>query len=397
MVKKTVTKKRGSKRSRLARFYRSRGMLKLRRKIANYQKQIKSWIRNFTKFGNNPPHVMESLLQSQPQSSPFFTPLRIAIFCLLFLISAGGYLWFQLSSSSPKEVASPALQNIAPKREVRLPFSSHQDGGMPSEIAKEFPDEDPVQTGEVDTTFTMQPYLDNESSLSLIKTINPQFFIEAADNQKQKVAILVVGLGISESLTEEVIEQLPKNISLVFSSYTEYLEDVIEWAQFEGFATLIAAPLEDEDPVTDQGYLTLKTRVPAQENLANLKKITAYAKNTDCIYGQKGARLLRSAKDLEPVLQYIRDANNCFVAPPDPLVSRLHEIAASIALNYVSTTVENPTAAMMPLLEALTKRTGFSILAFDAKPGIVEEINEWLEKLQESDLAVVPITEIIRR
>ncbi|WP_032112363.1 divergent polysaccharide deacetylase family protein [Candidatus Paracaedibacter symbiosus] len=394
MVKKAATKKNSPKRSKFKGFYRSKKVVKIRRFIINFQKWIEKHIKFLKKPGKNNLNTLEPIFQTSEKPAKFFTPLRLMTFMILFMGASGTYLWFHLTSAYI-ENSVPILPEIT---QTSGKDSAHNYPDLAFPIQKSPKEESAHLNKNADihsAVFTMQPYLKVHSGLSLIKTINPQFFIEAADNKTQKVAILIVGLGINETLTEEVMEQLPKNISLVFSPYTADLEDAIEFAQYEEFAALVAAPLEDEDPVTDQGYFTLKTKVSEEENLEILRKIAFYAKDADCIYGQGGARLLRSAKELRPVLDYIRNVNNCFVTPPDIVVNRLHEVAASMELNYVCTTVENPTRAMMPSIEALTKRTGFSILAFDAKPGIVEEIKEWIQKLQQAKLSIVPITEII--
>lgn len=396
MMKKEPAKQSSHKKSRLRRLLRSPFVMKARRWIANCKKWAKKHKFFRKKKTQMRPVPLDPIFQASGQPKKFFTFSRLIMFATLFIGVGGAYLWFHLTSnyfiSNGTSHSSNDSQNK--EEESNQPESTVTGSAPTTKLADRSLTGNPIAE-EQNTAFSMQPYIKLKTQVPLINTINPQFFIQAADNKTQKIAILIVGLGINETLTDQILSETPKDVSLVFSPYSPDLEDLIELAQYESFSTLVAAPLEDEDPVTDQGYLTLKTRVSEEENLENLKKITLYAKQADCIYGQGGARLLRSSKEMKPIFEYMREVNNCFVAPPDILVNRLHEVAAALQLNYACTTIENPTASMMPSIEALTKRTGFSILAFDAKPGIVDEIKEWIKKLEQVKISVVPITEII--
>lgn len=393
MMKKQKAKQSSYKRNKLRRLLRSRLVMNVRRRLAN----CKKWVKRHLLFWKKKPQVqlgtLDPIFQAPNPTKKFLTFTRIVTFMTLFIGVGGTYLWFQLTSQSFDEKESSYFSDNSHNIEDQQTLARTSSTDTMKSDKRSLAEKPTIESQ--NTAFSMQPYIKLDAQIPLIKTINPQFFIQAADNKAQKVAILIVGLGINEALTDEVLLRVPKNVSLVFSPYSPALDSLIEFAQYEDFSVLVAAPLEDEDPVTDQGYLTLKTRVSEEENIENLKKITLHAKQADCIYGQGGARLLRSAKEMKPIFEYMREVNNCFVAPPDILVNRLHEVAAALQLNYACTTIENPAASMMPSIEALTKRTGFSILAFDAKPGIVDEIKEWIKKLEQAKLSVVPITEII--
>lgn len=412
MTEESMQKPKRRKQSKTRRLFR---VLLVKRKqwLTTYRKWKKRYL-PFRKKRDKGQFIMRekaelgTSFQTSHSFKNFFTLPRIVTFITLFLGVGGAYLWFYLtshyltgeggwSSSLISEYVSQGggAQQSAESTSVAASVSMKGADSAPIINSTAVPFSANSTGGEEKTAFSMQPYIQPDTQIPLIKTINPQFFIQAADNQSQKTAILIVGLGINEALTDQILSQVPENVSLVFSPYSPDLEGLIDFAQYAGFATLVAAPMEDEDPITDQGYLTLKTRISEEQNLENLKKITLSAVQADCLYGQGGARFFRSVREMKLVFQYMREKNNCFVAPPDVLVSQFHEVAAALRLNYVCTTIENPTDSMMPSIEALTKRTGFSILAFDAKPGVIDEIKGWIKKLEEAKLSIVPITEII--
>lgn len=366
---------------------------KLSRFIVHYKK----WIGKLRPADKGLPTpellTLDQIFHAPHLPKKFFTPLKLLIFALLLVIAMGGYAWFHLiyNQKIVFKDATPSASQEAKSLIVKVKPVKDINKNIP--LKKENPQI--IQAEVQDTSFTMQPYLVADAQRSLINTINPQFFVQATDNHTQKVAILIVGLGINQTLTEQIISQVPKSVSLVFSPYAPNLDDALDTAIDEDFVVLVTTPLEDEDSSTDQGYLTLKTKVSDEENLDILKKIVVRRSDVDCIYGQGGGRLLRTPENLTPILKSLRQLNNCFIAPPDVLMNRFHEIAAATRLNYVSTTIENPTENMMPSITALTQRTGFSVLAFDAKSGVEKTINQWIKMLEDANISIVPITEII--
>ena len=153
--------------------------------------------------------------------------------------------------------------------------------------------------------------------------------------------------------------------------------------------------MEDDNLKTDQGFLTLRTKKSVEANLQNLTVLFNLARECEGFYGEGGNRLLRSPTDLEPFVEWVAKNKNFFLAPPDVLMNRLHEIGSKIKLNYACTTLVDPDLSKSPLVSSLAKRTGFAVLAFKIKPNIVEEINEWIINLEKDNISIVPITEII--
>lgn len=382
MVNKTQKK---TLKKRIKIFLSSRRVIKLRRSLMKWQRTYFSLsIKQNTAVIPPISGDVEAIFEEKKNFPKLLSLRKIATFIILFVLIGGAYLLLKLITRDPIDHAEKVVVNHELDESNKVKVTMLADRKDDKAAAKQEAN-----------AFTLQPFIDLSAPLSLIRTINPHFFIQAAENQQIKVSILIVGLGINQTLSDEIIEQAPKNISLVFSPYTPLLENEIEAAQIEGFSVLVSVPLEDEDAVTDQGYLTVKSKATELENEESLKKIAISSLGANCFYGQGGARLLRSQDVLYTTFSYIKQVNNCLVAPPDILVNRLHEVAAKISLNYVCTTIENPTEDLIAPVEALAKRTGYAIVAFDAKPGVLDEIKKWIKKLEQAKLSIVPITEII--
>ncbi len=152
--------------------------------------------------------TLDQIFHAPHLPKKFFTPLKLLIFVLLFLIATGGYAWihvvynqnivFKDPISSTSQETKPLVVKVEPVKNF--------DKKIP--VKKENPQV--LVAEEQATSFTMQPYLAANAQQSLISTINPQFFVQSSDNHTQKVAILIVGLGINQTLTEQIISNLSR-------------------------------------------------------------------------------------------------------------------------------------------------------------------------------------------
>lgn len=87
-----------------------------------------------------------------------------------------------------------------------------------------------------------------------------------------KVALVVRGLGLSETHTRYAIERLPKDVTLAFSPYAPNPQPLVDAARAAGFEIMIDAPAEPFDyPQTDPGPHTLLTNVAVHENRRRLE------------------------------------------------------------------------------------------------------------------------------
>ena len=93
---------------------------------------------------------------------------------------------------------------------------------------------------------------------------------------RPRLALVVGGLGLNASLTEQAIAALPPTTGLAFSPYAPRARPLIEQARARGFETLLALPMEPQGfPLNDPGDRALLTGLPPGENLARLDWLLA--------------------------------------------------------------------------------------------------------------------------
>lgn len=292
------------------------------------------------------------------------------IFSVLFIFGFGGsFYYYYLFHQNSKNISS-----------------AQKGGHVTKSTTTQSPKRHPL---------SLQPPLDLNRVKGLMRTVNPQFLVEIPPYPVHRVAIILYNVGINQHDLVHVFGDFPEEVALSISPYADGLRELIDDLSALGHKIMLQMPWEDEDPFTDQGSLTIRTRFPQETLLSSLKALNKLADGTHGFYAEGGSRLLRRSEELSTTLKFIKQHRNCLIAPPDVLLSQLHELSAQIGLNYVSTTLVNPTLDRFSQVVSLANRSGFAILAFSMCEESITEILKWIKRLKEAKIEVVPITEII--
>src|SRR3546814_12743228 len=87
------------------------------------------------------------------------------------------------------------------------------------------------------------------------------------EDRRPRIAVVLTGLGLSDSATQAAIEQLPAAATLSFSPYARGLERWIALARSSGHEALIDLPLEPTTfPNEEPGPHALVTGPPPHEH-----------------------------------------------------------------------------------------------------------------------------------
>jgi hypothetical protein len=217
------------------------------------------------------------------------------------------------------------------------------------------------------------------------------------DKSKPRVAVVVVGLGLSKDATEAAIAKLPPEVSLSFSPYASNLDNWVKRARNNGHEVLLDLPMQPPNfPEHDAGPLALmvnQTPVDAVQHLeAILGKTTSYV-------GLAGA--LRSpvttTEQWVSLLRDIRDRGLLFVG--DGLVGVAETDApASASVTLVADEVSFRAAIDVRLtrLQAAAQRDGTAIAYVSPRPVTFERLLAWTDTLPQKGLVLAPASAVIR-
>lgn len=214
-----------------------------------------------------------------------------------------------------------------------------------------------------------------------------------------KVAVVIDGLGLSQTATDAAIAKLPAAVTLAFSPYTRNLKKWTEKAKASGHEVLIQLPMESKEfPAEDPGPLGLLTSVEAKENAQRLDAILKDAGDAVGVFDSEGSKFRESEPHIAAVFTKLKE-KNLFYVQGEPGV-RVGEANVPVAVADVVLDERPFRAAVdarLDYAERLAKYQGSAVAAVGAKPVSFERLVLWLEQAQKKGVILAPISEVLIR
>jgi polysaccharide deacetylase 2 family uncharacterized protein YibQ len=215
-----------------------------------------------------------------------------------------------------------------------------------------------------------------------------------------RIALLVGGLGISQSGTADAIAKLPGAVSLAFAPYGPELERTVQRARGEGHEIFLQVPMEPFDyPDNDPGPQTLLTGPKAAENIDRLQWVLGRFTGYVGVVNFLGGRLTADDAALSPILREISGRGLIVVDDGSSSRSLLATSAAraqipAMKVDRVIDTVARADAIdkELAMLEALAREQGIVIASASALPVSIERIARWAQSLEAKGILVVPVS-----
>ena len=220
-----------------------------------------------------------------------------------------------------------------------------------------------------------------------------------------RVAIMVGGLGLNQTVTTDAIAKLPAPVTLAFAPYGSDLNRVVPQAREEGHEVMLQVPMEPFDyPGNDPGPHTLTTQAKPQENIDRLHwamgRFTGYTGLVNFL----GAKLTADEAALAPILREIGGRGLAFLDDGSSLRSRAGEVgpAAGTATARADVMLDSAPRAdaidkELNRLEGIARERGFAIGTASALPVSVDRIARWTRTLEERGILLVPVSAAFQR
>lgn len=215
-----------------------------------------------------------------------------------------------------------------------------------------------------------------------------------------RIALLVGGLGISQSGTADAIAKLPAPVSLAFAPYGTELERTVQRARGEGHEVFLQLPMEPFDyPDNDPGPHTLLAGPKAPDNIDKLHwalgRFTGYVGIVNFL----GGRFTADESALSPVLRELAGRGLMVVDDGSSARSLLASSAdrariPALKIDRVIDGVARPDAIDKELaaLESLAREQGIAVAAASALPVSIDRINRWAQSLEAKKIVIVPMS-----
>ncbi|MEM1364503.1 MAG: divergent polysaccharide deacetylase family protein [Pseudomonadota bacterium] len=215
-----------------------------------------------------------------------------------------------------------------------------------------------------------------------------------------RVAIVVGGLGLSQTGTEDAIDRLPGAVTLAFAPYGNSLQRWVEKARRDGHELMIQAPLEPFDyPINDPGPHTLRVDIDQNENRKRLHWVLGRISNYVGVMNFMGARFAANRAAMQGLMQELNSRGLMYLDDGSALRSEAGSLAASLGMPFVKSGLlldANPEAdavqAQLLKLEQAAREQGVAIATASAYPASIRRIAEWVKAAEKKGIDVVPIS-----
>ncbi|MEM7214688.1 MAG: divergent polysaccharide deacetylase family protein [Pseudomonadota bacterium] len=219
-----------------------------------------------------------------------------------------------------------------------------------------------------------------------------------------RVVLVIGGLGISQSSTQQAIRELPGSVTLAFAPYGNSLARWMQEARKGGHELLLQIPMEPIDyPQNNPGAHTLKASADFEENLANLhwsmSRITNYVGVTNYL----GNKMLQQPASLSPVFAELSKRGVLFFEDGTVKNSVGEGVAVKELLPYARADIlidnVRSRAAIFEKLNKLSeqaKRTGLAIGMGNAFPDTISLVADYVKHARENGIEITPLASIVK-
>ncbi|PYB74231.1 divergent polysaccharide deacetylase family protein [Rhizobium wuzhouense] len=200
-----------------------------------------------------------------------------------------------------------------------------------------------------------------------------------------RIAIVIGGIGLSQTGSQKAIRDLPEDITLAFAATGNSLQRWMQDARRKGHEIVLQVPMEPFDyPSNDPGRGTLLAEERAAGNLANLHKAMAEITNYTGIMNYMGARFLADDKAMDPVMRDIGNRGLMFLDDGSTARSLSGDFAKAIGFPHayadvvIDGQVDRPAIlAKLDELERIARRNGQAIGVGAAFDETIAAVAEW--------------------
>lgn len=220
-----------------------------------------------------------------------------------------------------------------------------------------------------------------------------------------KIAIVITGLGLSETGTQNALDRLPADVTFAFAPYGSDLDRRMQDARAKGHELLLQLPLEPFDfPDNDPGPHTLLVSLKPSDMLDRLAWVLTRMTNYVGTITDMGARFTSTRPSVQFLFEKLKERGLMFVDRGDSSRSVAPEVAEETRMPFSAVDVvldevprEDDITAKLLQLEGIARAKGVAVASGSALPVTVRQLQQWSRDLEERGLQLVPISATIDR
>ena len=221
----------------------------------------------------------------------------------------------------------------------------------------------------------------------------------------KRVAVVVMGLGLSRASSMAAIKKLPPEISLALDPYAMNLSDWLVRARLVGHEVLLTLPMESEQfPVQDAGPYALKTSLNEEDNTKRLEEVLSRVTGYFGVATVLGSRFGDSKALMTVVLNNLKDrglmllttgSQNSLLAPKIARRIELPLVVGDVTLDAEPSPAG--VQAQLLRLEKILKDKNVAVAVAQPYPTTLRRLIAWTKTLEGKKITLVPVSALINK
>ncbi len=215
-----------------------------------------------------------------------------------------------------------------------------------------------------------------------------------------KIALVIGGLGLSQTGTQTAIRKLPPEVTLAFAPQGNSLDRWMREARRAGHEIVMQLPLEPFDyPHVNPGRNTLTIAGSDEQNLGNLRWVLSRTTNYTGVMNYMGARFSADEAKFAPVmaeigergLLYLDDGASARSLAPD--LARANKTPFAVATTTIDG--ERDRASILKKLdevEATARAKGSALATGSAFETTVDAVTNWVAEAKRRGIEIVSVS-----
>jgi hypothetical protein len=219
---------------------------------------------------------------------------------------------------------------------------------------------------------------------------------------RPRVALLLSGIGLSETDSIDAIRATPAAVSLAVSPYAFRPERLLAAARAAGHEMLVSLPLEpDRYPIDDSGNRSLLTgntpALNAQRLEWALTRFAGYVGATGALNGMRGERFGAASELMAPVLRELAGHGLLYIDPRPGSAPPPFAAGRGVDVVIDEPAVRTEIEANLAKLEQVAKDRGSALgLVGRPRPVTLDRIGAWAATLGARGFVLVPVSALAR-
>ncbi|SIQ87429.1 hypothetical protein SAMN05880582_104148 [Rhizobium sp. RU20A] len=212
-----------------------------------------------------------------------------------------------------------------------------------------------------------------------------------------RIAIVVGGLGLSQTGTQHAISTLPGPITLAFAASGNSLQRWVQQARRDGHEVLLQLPMEPFDyPQNDPGPLTLLTSAKGAQLTGDLEAALVRMGSYTGVMNYLGGKFLSDSDALETVIRDVSGRGLLFLDDGSSAQSLSGKVAGAVGaphgfadLTLDATLDEGAILRKLDELERIARKNGSAIGVASAFDESVAAIAKWSDEASGRGIEIV--------